>query len=61
MNLLNRISNFKLISYDTYESGWPYKNNGFFRNLISNINSIIFPKKNYYRNNRFIGVLEKII
>tara|TARA_Y100000768_G_scaffold387963_1_gene381211 strand:+ start:5797 stop:6510 length:714 start_codon:yes stop_codon:yes gene_type:complete len=58
--LFNKVLNFKLLSYETYETGWPYKNNGLIRNFISNINFFVFPKKNHYRNNRFIGVLEKI-
>lgn len=58
-NFLMSFQSLSLINYFTYESGWPYKSNGFLRNFISNLNSLLIKQKNHFRNNRFICVLRK--
>ena len=55
-----RFKNLKITSYISFETGWPYKNNGMIRNIISNLNFIFFYKKNTKFNNRFICRLKKI-
>tara|TARA_Y100000996_G_scaffold414818_1_gene406921 strand:+ start:402 stop:1115 length:714 start_codon:yes stop_codon:yes gene_type:complete len=52
-------NNLDLISFETYETGWPYKNNGFIRNLIANINFFIYSKNDHCKNNRFLSVLKR--
>tara|TARA_B100001059_G_C17809437_1_gene571344 strand:- start:1127 stop:1831 length:705 start_codon:yes stop_codon:yes gene_type:complete len=54
----NNINYLHINSYETYETGWPYKNNGALRNFISNINFILF-NNNKSRANRFICTLSK--
>ena len=55
----NRLNNFKIKKYYTYETGWPYAKNGYLRNFISNINFKIFSNENSNKNNRFICLIQK--
>lgn len=54
----NNIKNLNIKSYETYETGWPYKDNGLIRNFISILNSKFFDK-NEKRSNRFICILNR--
>ena len=55
----NNLKYLHINSYESYETGWPYKNNGILRNFIAILNSKLF-NKNKDKANRFICTLNKI-
>tara|TARA_B100001093_G_scaffold490550_1_gene529708 strand:- start:2188 stop:3054 length:867 start_codon:yes stop_codon:yes gene_type:complete len=57
-NFFKNMKETSILSYETHETGWPYRNNGFLRNLISNFNFLML-KYNSNRHNRFIAILKK--
>ena len=59
IKFFENIKETTIYSYETHETGWPYSNNGIFRNWISNLN-FLFYKFNSKRANRFISILKKI-
>ena len=56
----NRLENFIIKNYYSYETGWPYANNGFLRHIIAKLNFIVFGKENKKENNRFICLLQRV-
>ena len=37
ISFFNQFDNLTVVKYSVFENGWPYKNNGFVKNLIANI------------------------
>lgn len=63
---LKRLKNLKVVYSKTYETGWPYNNAGFIKNIISNISKTIYLiiKLNYFKidyGNRFIIILKNVV
>lgn len=58
--LFNRLVKFKISKYYSYETGWPYANNGILRNIIAKLNFVLFGRENINKNNRFICLLQRI-
>lgn len=56
----NRLENFIIKNYYSYETGWPYANNGFLRHVIAKLNFIVYGKENKNKNNRFICLLQRV-
>ena len=46
-------------NYYTFETGWPYRNNGLIRSIISIINDLLYKKNDSQKNNRFLAILVK--
>ena len=58
--LFNRLVKYKISKYYSYETGWPYINNGILRHIIAKLNFIAFGRENINENNRFICKLQRV-
>lgn len=54
-----RLKNMMIKNYYTFETGWPYRNNGLLRSIISIINDLLYKKNDSQKNNRFLAILVK--